>query len=108
MTPPTLRELCEQATKGPRIHIQGERIVFTKLNDGCRGVPILSVEHAYHDGWQADLDLAARFSPETALAVLICLKRCKEQIAGQQAWNWQDRVKEINRTIALLNGAAKE
>lgn len=31
-------------TKGPLIYLTGDNLVYTKLNDGCRGMPIARIE----------------------------------------------------------------
>lgn len=90
----TMKELLARATPGVRVHIYGERIVWTRLNDGCRGTPVLYREGTHSTNEQADLALAARCNPVTMALVLEALERASN-------------VGEIRfRTCALSRGAS--
>lgn len=78
--PDSLLALCAKATPGPRIHLAFERTVYTRLNDGCRGLPILTADNIYLPAHQANLDLAARLTPETMWAVHQALTYAREVI----------------------------
>lgn len=43
-------EICEKATPGPWMHLFGDTIIYTKLEDGCRGLPVARIEL----GWRPD------------------------------------------------------
>ncbi len=74
---PTCKELCKRATKGPRIHIKWESIIWTRLNDGCRGSNIARIPDENAPRCIADAQLIARLSPEVVMQVYEALESIK-------------------------------
>lgn len=112
---PTLKELLGRATPGNWIHLLGERIVFTRLNDGCRGVPVVAAEYEYLPHAQGNLALIARCSPANMALVLSALEdsqnALKDYITDAEArggsMNYGKSVMARNAdALAALNGTA--
>lgn len=107
MSTPTLKQLIAGATPGSRVHLNGERIVFTRLNDGCRGLPVLYVDYAYAEHAQADLALAARCNPATMALVLEALEEAIGLAELTQPGDQEDldTVARIEQTTARIAAA---
>lgn len=94
---PTLRELIKTATPGPWMHLIGDTVLYTRLNDGCRGMHVAKVLDISPEP-QANAQLIARCNPATMLLVVEALEKS------------QDRLKrfdlpshEISTALAALN-----
>ncbi len=71
MTDAELRRLAEAATKGPWMRLFGERTVYDRLEDGCRGNAIVRTDHSPPQSAEVrDLDYIAAANPATMLALL--------------------------------------
>lgn len=79
----TLKELAARATKGPRIHLSGDEIIWTQLNDGCRGLPVARIFGPDSEN-HANAQLIARCSPEVLLALYSELETalCRANLAA--------------------------
>lgn len=108
----TLRQLIEKATPGSWVHLNGERIVFTRLNDGCRGLPVVTAEYEYLPHAQANLSLIARCNPATMLAVLEHLEAYAAEQRGFAAQiispfklkrEYEAKAESVEAVIRLLN-----
>ena len=53
------RRTCEAASKGPWMRLFGDRFVYTKLEDGCRGLPVARIEYEYVEGMENGKFIAA-------------------------------------------------
>lgn len=65
-----LKRLAEQATPGPWMHLFGDRHVYDRMNDGCRGNPIVGVEYGAQGIRANDLDYVAAANPAAALELI--------------------------------------
>lgn len=75
MTPAetAIREaLAAGPTPGRWMHLPGDRFVYDRMEDGCRGVPVVGVDHspAFFDQPAKNLDYVAACNP-AALAELL-------------------------------------
>lgn len=65
-----LKALAIEATPGKWIRLFGERTVYDRMEDGCRGNPIVRADQAYGPKDSANLDFIAACSPSTILALI--------------------------------------
>lgn len=101
-----MKELIARATPGERVHLYGERIIWTRLNDGCRGMPVLYREGTCSTNEQADLQLAARCNPETMALVVEALERASQvgEIRFRTCALSRGASDSIAKALAALNG----
>lgn len=70
-----LKRLVKAATPGEWIRLFGERTVYDRLEDGCRGNAIVRADSPYPPRDAANLDFIAAFNPATASALLDLAQR---------------------------------
>ena len=71
-----LRVLAEAATPGPWMRLFGERTVYDRMEDGCRGIPIVRSDCSPPTQKEAaNIDYIAACSPDVLLALLDALER---------------------------------
>jgi len=71
-----LRTLAEAATPGPWMRLFGERTVYDRMEDGCRGIPIVRSDCSPPTQKEAaNIDYIAACSPDVVLALLDALER---------------------------------
>jgi hypothetical protein len=86
LTPPTQEELrklksvAEAATPGPWVRLFGERTVYDRMEDGCRGNSIVRADCAYSGTDGANLDFIAAANPKQFLALLALIDAQQKRI----------------------------
>ena len=71
-----LRMLAEAATPGPWMRLFGERTVYDRMEDGCRGIAIVRSDYSPPTQKEAaNIDYIAACSPDVLLALLDALER---------------------------------
>ena len=85
-----LRRLAQAAThpttKGRWIRLFGERTVYDRLEDGCRGIPVVSTPaHPPHPFEAACLDFIAAANPAAVTELLDRLEAAESDAAHQKA-----------------------
>lgn len=79
-----LRVLAEAATPGPWMRLFGERTVYDRMEDGCRGIPIVRSDCSPPTQKEAaNIDYIAACSPDVVLALLDALER-KDNLLREQ------------------------
>lgn len=79
-----LRVLAEAATPGPWMRLFGERTVYDRMEDGCRGIPIVRSDCSPPTQKEAaNIDYIAACSPDVLLALLDALER-KDNLLREQ------------------------
>ena len=94
VTPEVLAELkarAEKAAPGPWMRLFGERTVYDRMSDGCRGVSIVRTDypHSQRDG--ENLDYIAAANPAAILALLAHIDNLSEQLAAEKAEHLKER-----------------
>lgn len=87
-----LKKLAIAATPGPWMHLLGDRLVYDRLNDGCRGNSIVGVDYRHYSAKEAaNLDYVAAANPTAILELiqqrdelLAALKRIKANLMHQR------------------------
>jgi hypothetical protein len=81
-----LRALAEVATPGPWMHLFGDRLVYDRMEDGCRGLPIVGVDLGYPGkNDRANLDYVSAANPATVLALLDEIDRLRAEVEALRA-----------------------
>ena len=71
-----LRQLAEAATPGPWMRLFGERTVYDRMEDGCRGIAIVRSDCSPPTQKEAaNIDYIAACSPDVLLELLDALAR---------------------------------
>ena len=79
-----LRTLAEAATPGPWMRLFGERTVYDRMEDGCRGIAIVRSDCSPPTQKEAaNIDYIAACSPDVVLALLDALER-KDNLLREQ------------------------
>jgi len=79
-----LRTLAEAATPGPWMRLFGERTVYDRMEDGCRGIAIVRSDCSPPTQKEAaNIDYIAACSPDVLLALLDALER-KDNLLREQ------------------------
>lgn len=79
-----LRTLAETATPGPWMRLFGERTVYDRMEDGCRGIAIVRSDYSPPTQKEAaNIDYIAACSPDVVLALLDALER-KDNLLREQ------------------------
>ena len=65
-----LKALAMAATKGPWMRLFGERTVYDRMEDGCRGNAIVRADVAYSSQDADNLDFIAAANPATVLELI--------------------------------------
>ena len=79
-----LRTLAEAATPGPWMRLFGERTVYDRMEDGCRGIAIVRSDYSPPTQKEAaNIDYIAACSPDVVLALLDALER-KDNLLREQ------------------------
>lgn len=78
-----LEALAKDATQGPWMRLFGERTVYDRMNDGCRGVAIVRTDTHPPCGKDVDnLDFIAAANPATILALIALVRQQHEALEG--------------------------
>ena len=78
-----LRVLAEAATPGPWMRLFGERTVYDRMEDGCRGIAIVRSDYSPPTQKEAaNIDYIAACSPDVVLALLDALERKDRLLRG--------------------------
>ena len=84
-----LRVLAEAATPGPWMRLFGERTVYDRMEDGCRGIPIVRSDCSPPTQKEAaNIDYIAACSPDVLLALLDALER-KDRVLNSMRENFK-------------------
>lgn len=79
-----LRTLAEAATPGPWMRLFGERTVYDRMEDGCRGIAIVRSDYSPPTQKEAaNIDYIAACSPDVVLSLLDALER-KDNLLREQ------------------------
>ena len=79
-----LRVLAEAATPGPWMRLFGERTVYDRMEDGCRGIPIVRSDCSPPTQKEAaNIEYIAACSPDVLLALFDALER-KDNLLREQ------------------------
>lgn len=105
MKPPTFEELLKRATPGPYMHLPYDRGIYTRLNDGCRGMPLAYVpsETPEHQD-NAELIVRLLAFANAGGVETLCAYLNEPSIDGRQI-----RVplrQQLKDGLAILDGAA--
>ena len=65
-----LRKLAEEATPGPWMRLFGERTVYDRMEDGCRGNVIVSADYPHSKADGKNLDYIAAANPSITAQML--------------------------------------
>ena len=68
-------------TPGPWMHLVGDRLIYTKLGDGCKGEAVARVDWISGPSYLATLSFIAAASPDNIAALLDRL----DKLAGEHA-----------------------
>jgi len=71
--------LKDEPTPGPWMHLFGDRIIYTVLEDGCRGRPVAAVDHLGWEGSYFNLNYIAACNPVAIRALLDRLKAAEAE-----------------------------
>jgi hypothetical protein len=78
-----IRKRCCAATPGPWLFVYGDEIIYTKLDDGCRGLPIVRGEYGYSSismsDWYRNADFISHSRTDIS-ALLDALDEAEAQI----------------------------
>lgn len=112
MNPPTMRELCDAATKGPiafRLHDDGGWEITSKNNESNGFVIAQRTQWHRKKMSHANASLHARLDPDAMLKVLDALEdaHCHVLINGDDR-TMAPVLDKIERVINLLNGITPE
>jgi hypothetical protein len=107
-----LRRLAQEAThpltKGRWMRLFGERTVYDRMEDGCRGIPVVSTLFSPpHPFEAACLDFIAAANPATLIELLDRLEDAKSDALEQARLNGVGASREA-ALLAKLEAAEKE
>jgi hypothetical protein len=107
-----LRRLAQEAThpltKGRWMRLFGERTVYDRMEDGCRGIPVVSTLFSPpHPFEAACLDFIAAANPATLIELLDRLEDAKSDALEQARLNGMGASREA-ALMAKLEVAEKE
>lgn len=71
--------LAAGPTLGPWIHLFGDRFIYTRLEDGCRGTPVVGVDYAGAGNFPT-LKYIAEANPDTIAALLAERDRLRDAL----------------------------
>ena len=80
----TLRKLAEGATPGPWMRLFGERTVYDRMEDGCRGNVIVRADHPHSKADGENLDYIAAANPSAILQLLDYIETLEKDAAQQR------------------------
>ena len=110
-----LRRLAQEAmhplTKGRWMRLFGERIVYDRMEDGCRGIPVVSTPFSPpHPFEAACLDFIAAANPATISELLDRLEAAESALSnlGVTPDEARDGLARHKALIARLEAAEKE
>ena len=107
-----LRRLAQAAmhpvTKGRWMRLFGERTVYDRMEDGCRGIPIVATDHFPPSLQEAAyLDFIAAANPATVSELLDRLERAESECLEQARFNGMGSEREA-ALMAKLEAAEKD
>ena len=107
-----LRRLTQAAThpitKGRWVRLFGERTIYDRLEDGCRGIPVVSTPvHPPHQFEAACLDFIAAANPSAISELLDRLEEAESDALEQARLNGMGASREA-ALMAKLEAAEKE
>ena len=76
-----LRKLAEEATPGPWMRLFGERTVYDRMEDGCRGNVIVRADYPHSKADGENLDYIAAANPSTILQLLDYIETLEKDAA---------------------------
>lgn len=79
-----LKALALAATKGPWMRLFGERTVYDRMEDGCRGNAIVRADVAFSKQGADNLDFIAAANPATVLELIAEVERLRADAARYQ------------------------
>lgn len=109
-----LKRLAEAATPGPWMRLFGDRLIYDRLSDGCRGNPIVGVDWPGGYGFNANLDYIAAANPAAILELiqqrdelLVALKDARELVDGWGAYasNYMQEKHDLAGDLDRLDAA---
>lgn len=88
------------------MHIRYEELIWTRLNDGCRGMPVVRVAGVDPAQNHANAQLIARCNPATMLKVVEALESCRwAKVAGAHPqWCMKYNEEKVKAALRLLSG----
>lgn len=113
MKPPTFEELLKRTTPGPYMHLPYDRGIYTRLNDGCRGMPLAYIPTVTPEH-EANAELIVRLlafasagGVEKIKAVIAELDDLIENEACGKHSRYQKELTDAAKgPLSLLDGAA--
>ena len=107
-----LRRLAQAAshptTKGRWIRLFGERTVYDRMEDGCRGIPVVSTDKHPPSSFEAAcLDFIAAANPAAVIEILDRLEVAESEALEQARLNGMGSEREA-ALLAKLEAAEKE
>lgn len=111
-----LRRLAQAAshptTKGRWIRLFGERTVYDRMEDGCRGIPVVSTDkHPPSQFEAACLDFIAAANPAAVSEIIDRLEAAESDAAQQKALaesalrvaeGWEEKCNELRAKIEAM------
>ena len=87
-----LEALARAAKPGRWMRLFGERTVYDRMEDGCRGNAIVRADLGYGVQDISNLDFIAGANPEQVLALIALARRAQPESEAPQAESFQQRV----------------
>lgn len=111
-----LKRLAEAATPGPWMHLFGDRLVYDRLNDGCRGNSIVGVDYRYYSAKEAaNLDYVAAANPAAVLELirqrdelLVALKDAHQVLRDWEAYIPSSTIQEDLEMLGVVIANAEK
>jgi hypothetical protein len=80
-----LKALALAATPGPWMRLFGERTLYDRMEDGCRGNAIVRADLAYSKQDADNLDFIAAANPATVLELIAEVEKLRAAIEKEKA-----------------------
>jgi len=81
-----LKALALAATPGPWMRLFGERTVYDRMEDGCRGKAIVRADVAFNHTDAQNLDFIVAANPAAVLALITAVEASKPPQAASNGW----------------------
>lgn len=72
-----LEAVARKAKRGPWMRLFGERTVYDRMEDGCRGIPIVRADTGYGADDADNLDFIAAANPAVVLELIAEIRKLK-------------------------------
>lgn len=79
-----LEALARAATPGPWMRLFGERTIYDRMSDGCRGIPIVRADTGYGANDPDNLDYIAAANPAAVLGLIALARRATAPLTDAQ------------------------